>query len=315
METENTPFLCNIVQPNKRNVTLGMSLVFPSPKVTAGPESSMMDITQFNETAKVDESQPKQGKRPRYSLFPKAVVALKTDKDVVAVLQTPPIQRSRPMFQGSANADGSSSNRPSSILKDKMRRFMDFSTFEPSPSSRPMSRNGDGGDTIISDSEAMEVSMVDSSTAKHLRFSLPNVKSSPSNSESSQSRLENDVEAEMHHVTSPKSPPGNVSVAAEEFLSFIEDSEPSNSVPQVSASPLTRSPLRPLLVNVVPLVEQSVVETADMSDDRMEITNMTTFHIPQEIQPSLPDDIFEEEPNEPKPTMVPDQVHFLHSFV
>jgi hypothetical protein len=132
-QLETTPFLCNIVQPAQRNITLGMSLCFPSPKGAA--DSSSMDITSATQL-ETDVNHPKQGKRPRFSLFPKALAAVKTDAEVVSVLQTPPIRRSRPFLSSMTEVDGSSSSRPSSILKDKMRRFMNFSAFDTGE--RPM---------------------------------------------------------------------------------------------------------------------------------------------------------------------------------
>lgn len=62
VETEATTVLCNIVQPAQRNITLGMSLCFTSPKCN---NTSSMEITQLD----VDVIQPKQGKRSRFSLL------------------------------------------------------------------------------------------------------------------------------------------------------------------------------------------------------------------------------------------------------
>jgi len=65
MESESTPLLCNIVQPSKRNVTLGMSLCFPSPKLNA---TCAMDITEMGRPELEDDT----GFFPR---FPKSVAA------------------------------------------------------------------------------------------------------------------------------------------------------------------------------------------------------------------------------------------------
>ncbi|XP_046657785.1 protein ELYS-like [Daphnia pulicaria] len=61
IQLEKTPFLCNIVQPAQRNITLGMSLCFPSPKGNA--DSSSMDITSVAQLES-DISHPKEEKRP-----------------------------------------------------------------------------------------------------------------------------------------------------------------------------------------------------------------------------------------------------------
>jgi hypothetical protein len=61
IQLETTPFLCNIVQPAQRNITLGMSLCFPSPKGNA--DSSSMDITSVAQLES-DISHPKEEKRP-----------------------------------------------------------------------------------------------------------------------------------------------------------------------------------------------------------------------------------------------------------
>ena len=191
MEPESTPFLCNIVQPSKHSVTLGMSLTFPSPR---SPGAALMDPTDVDEE---DSWQPpkKLAKRPRHSLFPQP---MKKDTEVASVLQTPPINRSR-----RSSAVVGSSNRPASILKDKMNRFMNNSMFNSSQLSV-------GDVQHLSESE-MEVEVAD--TSKQLRFTLPQMVS-PSNSGSE--LMDASDADEMMHMTQK-----------EEFLSFVEENDTS----------------------------------------------------------------------------------------
>lgn len=271
MEPESTPFLCNIVQSSKKNVTLGMSLSFPSPKVT-NSDASCMEITQ----AAVEESdltQPKQGKRPRFSLFPKAL-PFKVDKDVVSVLQTPPVKRSRP-FNADASGGPSSSSRPSSILKDKMRRFMDFSM--AGDSSRPTSA-GENRRVSESESDMMEMSVVDN-TAKHLRFNLPaSAAASPPSDDSSL--------ADMEIVEQTVKSPVNVSYVAEEFLSFVEEGEsasvspvpelppPVETIPPASeALPSVTESIRPM-EEAVQAAEQANQLDLSGASEGMDITRL-----------------------------------------
>ena len=289
MDAESTPFLCNIVQPSKRNVTLGMSLCFPSPKFNA---TCAMDITEMGggEISEPDASLPRQGKRPRFSLFPKSAAAVKpkTDAEVISVLQTPPVHRRRPSI---INEAGSSCNRPSSILKDKMRRFMNFSTFEQGQPAL--------GD---SDSEAdMEVSttVVDAaSSAKHLRFSLPT--RSPRSSETevpvSPSNKENDMEVVENTQNSfSAGPEENTNDETQKsflFLSFEEDSEPLPSMPieavapaaidvqpTIEAQPTIAEIATPAAEELSNAQEAPGIEAVDLdlnvSAESMELTSMT----------------------------------------
>ena len=204
MEPESTPFLCNIVQPSKRNVTLGVSLAFPSPKTPRAMDSPLvMDG---------EESQPKQGKRPRYSLFPRPIVP-RNDMEVSSVLQTPPIHRTR-----RSEAVTGSYNRPASILKDKMNRFMNNSMFSSSQATVI-------SDVHLSDEEA-EVEVADTS-AKHLRFALPQV-ISPSTSESEGMDTMDASDKDALKLGAEE--------RREEFLSFVED-------PDVDGSPVRDAPL------------------------------------------------------------------------
>ena len=230
------PFLSNIVQqPHQKrsSIALGMSLAFPSPRLPAGREDSAMELTGMVEPA------DRATKRPRYSLFPKAVTA-RTDAEVVSVLQTPPVRRFRPSLmipaasaagtpaaEDSGRAGSSQSvGRPSSILKDKMKRFMDFSgPFQ------------DGGD-IRSESEATDVEMDTSSAsgavaaAKQLRFNLnpplptsPEGKADPSGDSGEVEKPEEVTAMQLSLIGGEDS----------QFLSFEEqqdDSIPEEQIPE-----------------------------------------------------------------------------------
>ena len=192
MEPESTPFLCNIVQPSKRNITLGMSLAFPSPKTPRATDSSVV--------MEAEETQPKQGKRPRYSLFPRPIVP-RNDIEVSSVLQTPPIHRTR-----RSEAVTGSPNRPASILKDKMNRFMNNSMFNNSQT------------TVISDAHLSdEEGEAADTSSKHLRFTLPQViSSSTSGSEVMDTMDVTDKDALKLTVEDKRE---------EEFLSFLEETD------------------------------------------------------------------------------------------
>lgn len=272
-QPETTPFLCNIVQPAQRNITLGMSLCFPSPR--GAPDSSAMDITSVTQRD-ADASQSRQGKRPRFSLFPKAIAAVKTDAEVVSVLQTPPIRRSRPCHPSITEPDGSISSRPSSILKDKMRRFMNFSAFETA--GRPIS------DADPSESETeMEVS---TASAKQLRFRLPQpqdaaspplaldiseIAAVPSAQELEVDDME--VVSEVQHSNQHSFVVGEDS----QFLSFEDDSEsaaPQPSLPEVAQVEEAASEELPGPVSV-----EKVIPDAEISSCGMELTNIETTSI------------------------------------
>jgi hypothetical protein len=266
-QLETTPFLCNIVQPAQRNITLGMSLCFPSPKGNA--DSSSMDITSVAQLD-ADISHPKQGKRPRFSLFPKAIAAVKTDAEVVSVLQTPPIRRSRAFHSSVSEVDGNNSSRPSSILKDKMRRFMNFSAFDAG--GRPVS------DADPSESETeMEIS---TASAKHLRFSLPQsqVIASPplaldmSEIPSAPEAVEDDMEVVMEEDVQADVTHSNLQTEESQFLSFEEDSEPlppQPSLPEVAQAEVPEEIVHPQEDAPTPVA----VEEEDVVDDVVDDVN------------------------------------------
>ena len=246
MEPECTPFLCNIVQPSKRNVTLGMSLTFLSPRLN----SSAMDITGVDQ---VDDSvaQPKQGKRPRYSLFPKPIIP-RADLEVSSILQTPPINRSR-----RSAAVAGSFNRPASILKDKMNRFMNNSVFE--------SDQAVVSDALHSESEA-EVEVVE--TSKHLRFSLPQVVSTTTSESEAVDCSDRDEDMEVAEEKSL------VESAQEEFLSFDEDR--------------SRTPTPAKLTTIHDTAQTADVNIkADGSICEMDVTTMLPIVVPPTFAPKV----------------------------
>ncbi|XP_057381407.1 protein ELYS-like isoform X2 [Daphnia carinata] len=305
-QPETTPFLCNIVQPAQRNITLGMSLCFPSPR--GAPDS--MDITSVTEQD-ADASQSRQGKRPRFSLFPKAIAAMKTDAEVVSVLQTPPIRRSRPCHPSITEADGSISSRPSSILKDKMRRFMNFSAFETA--GRPASE----ADPSESETE-MEVS---TASAKQLRFRLPqpqDAASPPLDISEIAAVCSVQEDDDMEVVTDAQHSNQHSLVVGEDsqFLSFEDDSESAfvSEVAQVEEKQVQEELPGPLPVEkVIPdeeisccgmeltnidLPVEKVMSSEEISSCGMELTNIesTTTHPIIVSESALPDDDVEEAP-------------------
>lgn len=235
MEPESTPFLCNIVQPSKRNITLGVSLAFPSPKTPKTIEPSLV--------SDIEESQPKQGKRPRYSLFPKPIVP-RSDIDVSSVLQTPPINRIR-----RSEAVTGSCNRPASILKDKMNRFMNNSLFNSSQT------------TVVSDAHLSdeEVEVADTSS-KHLRFSLPQaISTSTSESEPMDTMDVSDKDTPKSVVEEKRE---------EEFLSFVEDSDEGGS--PVRDIPFSTTCYDMDITNVAPISAHYSAELTSKVEGKLE---------------------------------------------
>ena len=222
--TDSTPFLSNIVQPSKRNVPLGMSLTFVSPKQL--DNSTMMNVTNLDQTSDLLEGS-RQSKRPRYSLFPKPVGA-KTDSEVTNVLQTPPINRSRKL----ATEIAENMSRPSSILKDKMRRFINFSGYPDQPAEpivfSETQHSSEHSETEMEVTEAPDTA----ETPKHLRFSLPNL-SPPSDVEIMQSTPDKRDDSDLAEAESSK-------VAPEEFLSF-EDEEAAGLEPEPALEEVQKS--------------------------------------------------------------------------
>lgn len=213
---KSTPFLSDLAQPSKKNVALGMSLTFVSPKQFNN--NTIMDTTQMEPPVDTSHSNQRRAKRPRYSLFPKPIGG-KTDIEVDRVLQTPPIKRDRrSMAEAVDNV-----SRPSSILKDKMRRFINFSGFPDQPIGHLILNETQHSTSDHSSTEMEVTSMEVTEAPKHLRFSLPEL-SPPIEPEALQSnvlpspseKLETELEIESSKLQ------GELAIG-EEFLSFEEE--------------------------------------------------------------------------------------------